>query len=622
MASSPHPLPPVCNPSLRLRKIVKATNATLSDETPTLLLFDVDMFRSNLREVRSSYPPNTLHTLAMKALPLASVLLVAQSEKFGVEVASPAELHHALSLGFHPSVIVFDSPAKTWSDLRFAMKAGVHINADSLQELARIDKLRKTDEDCRCSVSTFGVRINPQLGSGTIASTGTASLTSKFGVPLLSQSAELLELLSTSYDFVTVVHVHVGSQGVGLQMLLAGAAAAVDLAEKVNAKRGAKQIGGLDLGGGLPADYRTDDAAAAAAKPDDPERLTAALLVAELQKSLGDRLSGFRLFTEYGRHLVAKCGHALTTVEYVKKNVGPRTILTTQCGADLFLRTAYRPEDWPHRVSAWTNGGDFIESPPTTPPSSELPNNVGGGKDAPPPLFDVVGPLCFRGDVIAAGVTLDPDVKEGDRILVHDTGAYTLSMYSRYNSRRAPPTYGYWDDEGEKDGDKVLHVELFGEGETVDDALRLWRLPSDHTSPRWWGDEITNFVLDVLRMPAEDVLKLGGVGGAGAERRPSVAARDVAKFGSEQPTPTKDPVAMAREILSRLATSASAGAAAAAAAATSAGAAAGAAANSAMNTSNEKGVANEKVGRWSYGAGAGAAAAASNANADAPAEKV
>ena len=57
-------------------------------------------------------------------------------------------------------------------------------------------------------------------------------------------------------------------------------------------------------------------------------------------------------------------------------------------------------------------------------------------------------------------------VKEGDYVLIHDTGAYTLSMWSRYNSRQVPKVVGYYD-EGEK-------FEILKERESLDDVLNFW----------------------------------------------------------------------------------------------------------------------------------------------------
>ena len=48
-------------------------------------------------------------------------------------------------------------------------------------------------------------------------------------------------------------------------------------------------------------------------------------------------------------------------------------------------------------------------------------------------LVDVAGPLCFQGDYQARDVELPPAV-DGDILAVHDTGAYTMSMYCKYES--------------------------------------------------------------------------------------------------------------------------------------------------------------------------------------------
>jgi diaminopimelate decarboxylase len=50
--------------------------------------------------------------------------------------------------------------------------------------------------------------------------------------------------------------------------------------------------------------------------------------------------------------------------------------------------------------------------------------------------------------VLARDLPLPP-VEEGDSIIVHDAGAYTFGMWSRYNSRQMPVVVGY-EDEGEK----------------------------------------------------------------------------------------------------------------------------------------------------------------------------
>ena len=58
----------------------------------------------------------------------------------------------------------------------------------------------------------------------------------------------------------------------------------------------------------------------------------------------------------------------------------------------------------------------------------------------------------------------------GCAVCVHDAGSYTLAMFSKYNSRQAPPVYGF------RAGGTV--VEKISDAETVDEALRMWQMPA------------------------------------------------------------------------------------------------------------------------------------------------
>ena len=53
---------------------------------------------------------------------------------------------------------------------------------------------------------------------------------------------------------------------------------------------------------------------------------------------------------------------------------------------------------------------------------------------------DIGGPLCFQGDYLAKGREL-PKIEDGDLLIMHDTGGYTYSLYSRFNSIQAPGTF-------------------------------------------------------------------------------------------------------------------------------------------------------------------------------------
>ena len=376
----------------------------------------------------------TLHAIAVKSNPLKKILEFLNSLNVGAEAASLPELYLTEKSGFDPDKIVFDSPVKTMNELEYAMKLGVHINADSFAELERIAEIMEGKE----TKSSFGIRINPQVGTGTILSTSVAGEYSKFGVPIKEYRKELIQSF-IEYNWLRGVHLHIGSQGCPVDLLVKSVKAVYDFVNETNdllQKNGKeRQINIFDIGGGLPVSYKLDEKG---------------VTMEEYRKKMFENCKElfsdkFKLITEFGRYVHANAGWTASRVEYVKESSGVKTAMI-HTGADLFLRKCYQPDEWFHEISVLDSDG-----------------NIKNGKDTTP--YIIAGPLCFAGDILSKEIIL-PEVKEGDYILIHDTGAYTLSMWSRYNSRQAPKVVGYYD-EGEK-------FEILKERESLDDVLNFW----------------------------------------------------------------------------------------------------------------------------------------------------
>jgi len=162
-------------------------------------------------------------------------------------------LRLALEAGVSPQKIVFDSPAKTISELKLALEKGIYLNLDNFQEFERIKKLMETGQYKNTSI---GIRINPQVGGGAIEALSTATATSKFGIPT-EYLPQILDAYK-EYSWLNGVHVHVGSQGCPLDLIAQGIRRAVDLALSINQTR-AGQIKYIDIGGGLPVNFDTDE---------------------------------------------------------------------------------------------------------------------------------------------------------------------------------------------------------------------------------------------------------------------------------------------------------------------------------------------------------------------------
>jgi diaminopimelate decarboxylase len=379
----------------------------LVEDVPLIGIVDTDALRATIDDLRSSFPNFFQHAFAAKANTMPAILNLVRGWGMSCEVASPGEFEAAVKAGFTGSEIVFDSPAKTHWEINAALTTGATLNIDNFQELARVDACLAKGK----SRSIIGLRVNPQVGGGTIAAMSTATISSKFGIGL--EDGDNRQRIVDAYatrSWLTCLHTHVGSQGCPLDLIAAGVARTFALAQEINASLGRKQITTLDIGGGLPVNFESDVVTPSFAD-----------YVAALRAGVPGLFSGeFRVVTEFGRSVLAKAGFMLARVEYTKET-GGHNIAITHAGAQVATRTVFMPELWKIRVSAL----DAKARP----------------KKGAKVVQDIAGPCCFAGDIVAHGRAL-PLLEPGDLVMLHDTAAYYFSTPFVYNSLPAIPVYG------------------------------------------------------------------------------------------------------------------------------------------------------------------------------------
>ncbi|RSS51662.1 diaminopimelate decarboxylase, partial [Streptomyces sp. WAC06614] len=388
---------------------------------PLVCLLDLAGIRASAAALTSAFaaalPPGTpvLHAFAVKAAPLVPVLALLADAGLGCEVASPGELALARAAGLTPDRIVLDSPAKTTAELREALALGIALNADNEQELHRLDAL-VARAPAGTALPPLGVRVNPQTGAGTIGALSTATSTSKFGIGLRDPGARARLLRAyAERPWLTRLHTHSGSQGVPLPLIARGVREVHALAEEINAeavrRTGRRQVDTVDIGGGLPVNFASDDGT-----PTYEEYVRA------LREAAPGLFGGsYGLVTEFGRALLAKHGLVVARVEYTK-TTGGRPIAVTHAGVQLATRTVYAPASWPLRILAY--------------------DAEGRPKGGPAVAQDVAGPACFAGDLLAEDRAL-PLLAPGDLIAVPDTGAYFFTAHYGYNSLPRPAVHGF-----------------------------------------------------------------------------------------------------------------------------------------------------------------------------------
>lgn len=416
-----------------------------SEDNPSALFMDLERLRNTAQSLQDAFPKelNICHCYAVKANPLARVLQEVKKVGCGAECASIVEVEHSLAQGFAPNRVIFDSPCKTKKELLRCWSVGVLVNLDCMEEIenvaAILDEAEKTDPDIK-SRARIGVRLNPQVGGGTIASTSTATKTSKFGVGVEDYHDQLVAAYQ-KYSWLTGLHCHVGSQGCAMQLLVDGVKCLVDLALEINTAVGSKQVKVLDIGGGLPANYWGDEVSP-----------TYGDYAVELQKQVPALFTGeWEIFTEMGRSMVAKSGFIGSRIEFTKM-AGGKKISTIHCGSNMMLRTCYLPHQWVHDVTVLSAEGLVKEQ-------DEKEWHV----------QDVAGPLCFSADLLVVNRNM-PDIEAGEHLVLHDCGGYTVAMYSRYNSRPCPVVYAY---EGSTFAANPK-LEIIKKRETVEQVLAFW----------------------------------------------------------------------------------------------------------------------------------------------------
>ena len=343
---------------------------------------------------------------ASKALCVTGVLQLAAAEGLWIDVASAGELHTALRADFPLDRVVFHGNNKSLEELRLAVERGVgRIVVDSLTELGRVADLgRQAGRDV-----DILIRITPGVDADTHTHIATGHDEAKFGLSLAAGLAHDAIAKALDLDGVRLrgLHSHVGSQLVTTASFDAVVGTLVRLLADLRARHGL-ELEELNVGGGLGIAYT----------PYDPE-----LSIAEYADGLLARvrehcdrhgMSVPRLVVEPGRSIAGPAGLTLYTVGTVKDVPGVVTFAAVDGGMSDNLRPSLY-------------GARYEVVPAGRAPATEETHP-----------FNVVGKHCESGDVVAAGVWLPADLREGDLLAVAATGAYGHSMASNYNRLARP----------------------------------------------------------------------------------------------------------------------------------------------------------------------------------------
>ena len=370
-----------------------ASNQIDAQDT-SVIFYDQDGLNQILTALSNSFSGR--QSVAIKTCPIPAVLKIIAEKGFALEAASMEEVRFAKSENVGAEHIIFDSPVKTRQEIAaVAGDPNMLLNCNSLEELGRIPA------EIKCQV---GLRINPLVDLDNPDGFNVSKAESKFGVPI-SEKDRILEAFS-SFEWLTALHMHIGS-GVGeIENHLEAVQTLVDLATEVNTarqKKGLPRIQKLNIGGGL-------------------KSMRSTTKNIELLQRYADALeqvpgiNQFELITEFGQLIHGPNGFVLSRVEYVRQ-LGEVQQVFLHVGADLFTRNVYSNLGNKLSFAVLDGHGEFVTN-------IERPTQL-------------VGPLCFAGDEMGNELFM-PEVAEDQYIMISNSVANTYGLWSRHCSRDVP----------------------------------------------------------------------------------------------------------------------------------------------------------------------------------------
>ena len=342
---------------------------------------------------------------AQKACSNIHILRLMREQGVKVDSVSLGEIERALVAGFDPKAdpdaIVFTADVIDDATLARVHELQIPVNAGSVDMLEQLGQVSPGHR--------VWLRVNPGFGHGHSQKTNTGGENSKHGIWYADMPAALEVLQRYSLKLVGI-HMHIGS-GVDYghleQVCGAMVRQVVDFGQDLEA---------ISAGGGLSIPYREGEEAI------DTDHYYGLWSAArdQIAAHLGHAV---KLEIEPGRFLVAEAGVLVSQVRSVKE-MGSRHFVLIDAGFNDLMRPSMYGS-YHHITALAADGRDLTQAPRVE--------------------TVVAGPLCESGDVFTQqeGGKVEtralPEVKPGDYLVLHDTGAYGASMSSNYNSRPLLP---------------------------------------------------------------------------------------------------------------------------------------------------------------------------------------
>lgn len=329
---------------------------------------------------------------AIKACPNPYIMKLLKDQGMGIDCSSLAELILAEKVGLRGEDIMFTSNNTPSKEFVKAMELGAIINLDDIKHIDTLEQATGLPD-------LVSFRYNPGALKGGNVIIGNPE-DSKYGFTreqLLEGYAKLKAKGVKRFG----LHTMVASNELDNDYFVETAEIIFDVIAEVKEKVGI-DIEFANLGGGIGIPYKSEH------KPVDLQKVSAGIEAKYKELITNKGLAPLKIFFESGRAITGPFGYLVTTVQHIKETY------KKYIGVDATMANLMRP--------AIYNAYHHI----TIMGKEDEPHNQ---------LYDVTGSLCENNDKFAINRLLPSNVKPGDIVVIHDTGAHGHSMGFQYNGK-------------------------------------------------------------------------------------------------------------------------------------------------------------------------------------------
>jgi len=353
------------------------------------------IYRRALRAFTMRYP-KVQFAWSYKTNYLDAICNIFHQEGSWAEVVSGFEYQKAIRNGVPGNLILFNGPDKSTEDLRLAVDNRSLIHLDHFDELyTLIEMLEGTGKRARVAI-----RVNMD--------TGVYPQWDRFGFNYESGEAwnAIMKIVTQPNLELEGLHCHIGTYMLTPSAYATAAQKLCQLMQTTAGKTGVR-VKYLDMGGGFCSSNTLKGTYLQGADVIPSFDDYAEAIVSSIMQF------GFRpeelplLILETGRALIDEAGYLLGTVLASKRLSDGRRSTILDIGVNILFTSFW----YNHRIS----------------PAQEFTQHN--------EEMALYGPLCMNIDCIRESVSL-PLLKKGDRVVVHEVGAYNMTQWMQFITLR------------------------------------------------------------------------------------------------------------------------------------------------------------------------------------------